>query len=142
VLAGQSAQVFGDPDQIHSYSFTPDVARGLVALGSRADTQGVWMLPVQPAESTRAVVARFAAGLGRPISLQAIPTWLLRTVGVFQPMMRELAEMTYQWKKPYVVDDAKFRRTFGFEPTGWDDAVAETVKWARATWGSEPARAA
>ncbi len=142
VLAGKSAQLFGDPDQLHSYSFTPDVARGLVALGSRADTRGVWMLPVQPAESTRAVVGRFAAALGREIAVSAVPTWVLRAAGIFDPMMRELAEMTYQWKQPYVVDDATFRRTFGIGPTGWDDAVAQTLAWARATWETPRARAA
>lgn len=142
VLAGKSAQMFGDPDQLHTYSFTPDVARGLVALGSRADTRGVWMLPVQPAETTRAVVGRFARALGRDIAISAIPTWLLRAAGVFDPTMRELAEMTYQWKQPYVVDDSKLRSTFGIGATAWDDAVAQTVSWARATWHASSARAA
>jgi nucleoside-diphosphate-sugar epimerase len=142
VLRGKSAQLFGDPDQPHSYSFTPDVARALVALGSRADTQGIWMLPVHPAESTRAIVARFQAALGREIRIEAVPTWLLRAVGLFDATVREVAEMTYQWKQPYVVDDAKFRRTFPFEVTPWDDVVAETLSWACATWGAERARAA
>jgi nucleoside-diphosphate-sugar epimerase len=142
VLARKSAQMFGDPEQLHTYSFTPDVARGLVALGSRKDTAGVWMLPVQPAESTRAVVARFASALGRDIPIASLPTWLVRAVGVFDPTMRELAEMTYQWKQPYTVDDAKFRSTFGFGATAWDEAVAQTMSWAVAAWGSERARAA
>lgn len=142
VLAGKSAQLFGDPDQLHTYSFTPDVARGLVALGSQADARGVWMLPVQPAESTRAVVGRFAAALGRQIPITAVPTWLVRAIGLFDATMREVAEMTYQWKQPYVVDDAKFRTTFGLGPTPWDQAVAETVAWARATWGPSPRRQA
>lgn len=142
VLAGKSSQLFGDPDQLHTYSFTPDVARGLVALGSREDTAGVWMLPVQPAETTRAVVGRFAAALGREIPIARFPTWLVRAIGVFDPMMRELAEMTYQWKQPYVVEDAKFRSAFGLGPTAWDDAVQETLSWALATWGGAAARAA
>lgn len=145
VIAGKSAQVFGDPDQLHSYSYTPDVAAGLVALGSRANTEGVWMLPVQPAERTRDVVGRFAAALGREIPIRAVPTWLVRTIGVFDPMMRELGEMIYQWKQPYVLDDAKFRRTFGLAATPWDHAVRETLGWARRTWapsGMQVARAA
>jgi nucleoside-diphosphate-sugar epimerase len=142
VLAGKAGQVFGDPDQLHSYSFTPDVARGLVALGSRPDTHGVWMLPVQPAETTRAVVARFAAALGREIRLEAVPTWLLRALGLLNPTLRELAEMTYQWQQPYVVDDTKFRQAFALEPTPWDDAVAQTLAWAGATYASAAAQAA
>ena len=142
VMAGKSAQLFGDPDQLHTYSYTPDVARGLVALGARANTEGVWMLPVQPAESTRAVVARFSAALGHDIPISTVPTWVLRAVGLFQPLMREMAEMTYQWKQPYVVDDRKFRAEFGMAPTPWDEAVKETVRWANATWPSRDVRIA
>ena len=32
--AGRAAQVMGDPDQPHSYSYTPDVAAGLITLGT------------------------------------------------------------------------------------------------------------
>ena len=35
-LKGRAAQVMGDPDQPHSYSYTPDVAAGLITLGSAA----------------------------------------------------------------------------------------------------------
>lgn len=141
VLAGKSAQLFGEPEQLHSYSYTPDVAAGLVALGSRP-TEGVWMLPVQPAESTTEVVARFAAALGKRIPISVVSTWMLRALGVFHPMVREMAEMTYQWKQPYVVDDRKFRAAFGFGPTAWEPAIAATIDWARATYGKPVARAA
>jgi nucleoside-diphosphate-sugar epimerase len=142
VLTGKSAQLFGDPDQLHTYSYTPDVARGLVALGEHAGTEGVWMLPAQPAESTRAVVGRFAAALGKEIPISTVPTWVLRTAGVFSPIMRELAEMTYQWKQPFVVDDTKFRATFGLVPTAWNEAVALTLAWAKSTWTDSRAFAA
>lgn len=133
ILAGKSAQLFGDPDELHSYSYTPDVARGLVALG-RARASGVRMLPVQPAETTRAVVARFARALDREVAIQSVPTWLVRAIGLFDPQMRELAEMTYQWKQPYVVDDTKIRTELGLAPTPWDDAMATTIAWAQAKW--------
>ena len=129
-LAGKPAQMFGDPDELHSYSYIPDVAAGLVALGSSEAARGVWMLPVLPAESTRAVVARFSRAIGREIGVSTLPFWLLRAVGVFYPMAREVAEMTYQWRQPYVLDDAKFRATFGFGATPWDEAIAESVAWA------------
>jgi nucleoside-diphosphate-sugar epimerase len=131
VMAGKPAQVFGDPDLPRAYAYIPDVAAGLVALGGRADARGVWMLPHQPAETTRQVVARFARALGRDIPLSRVPTWMLRTMGLFKPILTEVAEMAYQWEQPYVVDDARFRATFGLAPTPWDAAVARTVAWAR-----------
>jgi nucleoside-diphosphate-sugar epimerase len=131
VLRGKSAQVFGDPDLPRSYSYIPDVAAALVALGSRPDARGLWMLPVQPAETTRQVIARFSRALGREIAVSRVPTWMLRGVGLFQPMMRELAEMAYQWEQPYRLDDARFRAAFGLTPAPWDEAIARTVEWAR-----------
>jgi len=133
ILAGKSAQVFGDPDQPHSYSFTPDVARGLVALGRHPGSNGVWMLPTLPAEPTRSVVGRFAAAIGRTVPIQTVPTAMLRIMGVFSPMLRELAEMTYQWKQPFVVHSDNFQREFGIEPTPWGEAVAQTARWAQSS---------
>lgn len=134
VVRGKSAQFWGDVDQLHSYSYTPDVAAGLVALGL-GSARGIWMLPVQPAESTRAVVARFARALGREVPISRIPTWVLRTLGVVWPIGRELAEMAYQWQQPFVLDDARFRARFGFGPTGWDEAVAATLAWGQKAYG-------
>src|SRR5262249_35042356 len=126
VLAGKPAECFGDPDLVHSYSYTPDVAAGLVALGTAhggRGERGVWMLPVNPAEPTRAVIARFARAMGVDIAVKRLPTWMLSAAGLFSPLMREVAEMTYQWQQPYSVSDAKFRAAFGFGATGWDEAV-------------------
>ncbi len=141
VLAGKSAQFWGNADELHSYSYTPDVAAGLVALGS-ARARGVWMLPVQPAETTRSVVGRFARALEREVPLARIPTWVLRASGVVWPIGRELAEMAYQWEQPFVLDDAKFRARFGFGPTGWDDAVAAALAWGRVACAPSAAKAA
>src|SRR3954468_1605502 len=56
-LTGKAAQVMGDPDQPHTYSYTPDVAAGLIALGAaRPDATGqVWHLPVGESWTTREV---------------------------------------------------------------------------------------
>jgi len=134
IVTGKSAQFWGDMDQPHSYSYAPDVADGLVALGLGRE-RGLWMLPVQPAETTRAVVARFARALGREIPIGKIPTWLLQAVGLVWPMARELAEMAYQWEQPFVLDDARFRARFGVGPTPWDTAVATALAWGQATYG-------
>jgi nucleoside-diphosphate-sugar epimerase len=137
VFAGKSAECLGGPDQPHAYSYTPDVADGLVALGTARDpagARGVWMLPVHPAETTRAVTARFARALGRPIEVARLPKWVLRGLGLFSPIIREVIEMTYQWEQPFVVDDAKIRGAFALAPTPWDQAIEATVTWARATY--------
>jgi hypothetical protein len=58
-------------------------------------------------------------------TVAAIPQWLWHAAGVFSPMMRAAAEMTYQWKVPYLLDDGRFRTTFGVSATPVHVAVRE-----------------
>lgn len=134
VLAGRTGDVIVEPDTPHTYHFTRDVAAGLVALGLDPDADGLFMLPCEPAVSTRALVDRFAFALGRPIALRRLPPVLLSALGLVVPMMRELKEMQYQWEEPFVVSDAKFRARFGPLSTPLDQAAHETVEWARAIY--------
>lgn len=136
MLAGKPGESFGDPDMLHSYSYVPDVAAGLVALGTSASAEGVSMLPVQPAETTRAVIARFHRALGQDLGVVRVPTLALRFMGFFNPTVRELVEMLYQWEQPFTVDDGRMRAEFGLAPTPWDEAVAATVAWGASTFGA------
>ncbi len=130
-LAGRAVECCGDPDQPHSYSYSHDVAAGLLTLGAHDQAFGhVWHLPVNPATSTRELAQRLA---GDAVEVQRLPDWMLRTMGVFAPIMREVAEMTYQWKLPFVLDDSRFRAAFGSRPTPPADAIAATIAWARAS---------
>jgi len=142
IFAGKPGECLGDVDQPHTYSFTPDVAAGLVTLGldERGDGK-VWMLPAHPAESTRAVANRMGAVLGREIRMTRIPGWALTIMGLFSKPMRELGEMTYQWLQPFAVDDSRFRATFGVEPTAWTKAIDRTMTWARSRYGAEVVKA-
>lgn len=136
VLRGRSALCLGNPDEVHTYSYVPDVAAGLVAIGEREDAFGkVWMLPAPPAETTRAVVARFARALGTDLSTTRIPLFVLRTAGLFDSIIRETVEMTYQFRQPFVLDDARFRATFGWGATPWDEAIAASIAWGRVRYG-------
>jgi hypothetical protein len=64
---------------------------------------------------------------------------MLHALGFFAPVMREVAEMTYQWKKPFVLGDSKWRARFGGEPTPLDVGVDRTAEWARRRYCSEKA---
>lgn len=136
VMSGKSGECFGDPDAPHSYSYVDDVAAGLVTLGTDPRARGqVWHLPVNAAEPTRRLIARVGEHLGRGLTTSRVPTWALRMMGWFVPVVGELVEMTYQWEGPFVVDDAKFRGTFGYGATPWDQALPPTVAWAKDRFG-------
>lgn len=133
-LTGARAQVMGDPDQPHSYSYTPDVAAALVTLGTAAGATGeIWHLPVAAPRTTRQIIEHIYEAAGHPPRTVAAGRTILRAFGLVKPAMREYLHTLYQFADPWVVDDSKFRTTFGVAATPLDDALAATLAWYRAT---------
>jgi nucleoside-diphosphate-sugar epimerase len=148
-LTGRTAQVVGNPELPHSYSYTPDVAAGLVTLGTRPGATGqVWHLPVAPAWSTRRIIDHVYGLAGhRPRSLAAGRS-TLRLVGLLKPAMREYQHTLYQFTDRWVVDDSKFRAAFGGPgapratpiDTPIETALAVTLAWYRDDAARTPRR--
>jgi nucleoside-diphosphate-sugar epimerase len=136
VIAGRSGKVVVDPDAVHTYHYIPDVARGLMVLGTAPDDVfgRPWMLPCAPAGTLRQLVGRLAVALGRDIKITRLPRWLLKGLGIAVPIMRELEEMMYQWEEPFVIDDGQFRKRFSMVPVDLEAAARETVAWAKKTY--------
>jgi nucleoside-diphosphate-sugar epimerase len=114
------------------------VWQGLAALGA-ADESALgraWMLPCQPAVTTRELAQRLEQHLGQHIKMRVIPKWLLKPIEYFMPMVSELNEMAYQWEVPFIVDDSLFRAQFDVRPVAEDEAARMTVDWARQAYSS------
>src|SRR5918995_625386 len=131
-VQGKSAQVAGDPDQPHTYTYVPDIGKGLAILGEQEEALGqVWHLPSPETVTTREFVEMIFEEVGKPARIQAAPKILLRSIGLFNPGMRELIEMLYEFEEPFVVDHSDFTRTFGDHATPLGEAVRKTVRWYR-----------
>lgn len=129
-LAGKTAQVMGDPDQSHSYSYTPDVAAALAILGTADGATGeVWHLPISETRTTRRLVDSIFQTAGARPRLLAAGGLTLRALGLVKPAMREYLHTLYQFTGPWVVDDTKFRTAFGDPTTPLDEAIASTLDW-------------
>ncbi len=132
-LAGKRADFLGNPDLLHSYSYVPDIATGLLTLGTDDRAVGqVWHLPGPETVTTRALLDLVAAEVHHPVTVRNIPTLLLRALGVVSPMMRGLAEMSYEFEQDFVLDTSKYRSTFTTAVTPLATAVADTIAWYRA----------
>ena len=128
----KSAQVLGDPDQPHTYTFVGDFARALVVLGEREEAQGgVWHVPSAPTISTRQFVEVIAAQAGYRVGIQRTPGWIVRALGVVNPTLRAVAEQLYQSEHSFVVDHSKFARTFDLAPTPHAESIRRTLDWYR-----------
>jgi nucleoside-diphosphate-sugar epimerase len=132
VLAGKSAQVLGNPDLPHTYTFIDDVGRGLVTLGERDEALGqAWHLPSPDTLTTRQFIEHIAANVGQRVRVQRTPGFLLRGLGMFNPSLRELVEVLYEVDEPFVVDDSKYVDAFGQRATPLDEALQHTLDWFR-----------
>src|ERR671921_909708 len=129
-VRGKSAQVAGDPNQPHTYTYAPDIGSGLVILGEREEALGqAWHLPSPETLTTRQFVEMIFEEVGKPTRVQAAPKILLRAMGLFNPGIRETIEMLYEFEEPFVVDHSKFEQAFGEQATPLKEAIADTVRW-------------
>lgn len=132
LLAGKPAQVLGNPDLPHTYTYVPDIGKALVLLGQRDEALGqAWHIPAAETLSTRRFIEKIASVAGMQPRVQAAPRLLLQGLGLFNPSVRELIEMLYEFEEPFVVDDSRFVRTFGNLATSLDTAIRATVDWYR-----------
>ncbi|MEO1076757.1 MAG: NAD-dependent epimerase/dehydratase family protein [Bacteroidota bacterium] len=128
---GKAARLLGNPDHPHSFTFIKDFGRALVVLADHDEAFGqTWLVPNPPPMTPRVFAERAAEAMGQEAKVQAAPSWVLRALGLFNPMMREVAEMLYLWEHPFVVDHSKFDRAFGGafgEVTPLAAGIAETA---------------
>ena len=131
-LEGGVAQVVGDLDQLHSFAYVPDIAATLAMLGARDDALGaVWHVPHAPPVTIREMVSMVYAAAGTTPRMRTLSRPIVTLIGLFNPTVRELREMLYQFDQPFVVDDRRVRELTGLEPTPLDQAVQATVDWWR-----------
>lgn len=136
-LAGRAADFIGNPGLPHTYSYVPDIAAGLATLGTDPRAEGgTWHLPGPPTVTTRELLDLVAGQVGHPVAIRSLPRLAVRALGLASPMMRGLAEMSYQFDQPFVLDTSKFQTTFGTAGTPLAGAVAATLAWYRTQRGT------
>jgi nucleoside-diphosphate-sugar epimerase len=132
-LSGRRADFIGNADLPHTYSYVPDIAAGLVTLGTDVRAAGqVWHLPGPQTVTTRALLDLVAAQVGHPVGVRSVPKLAVRALGLVNPALRGLAEMSYQFDEPFVLDTTKYESVFGAAGTPLAAAIAATVAWYRA----------
>ena len=129
-LKGKKADWFADVNKVHSFTYTADAAKATALLGNTPDAYGqVWHLPTDPTPLTgKEWIELFAKEMEVEPRYRALPAWLLSTLGVFMPIMREFREMNYQYDRDYFFDSSKFDRRFGLKPTPPTEAVRQTIQ--------------
>ena len=135
-MAGRRADFIGNPDLPHTYSYVPDIATGLVTLGTDERAVGqIWHLPGPETATTRAVLDIVANEVGHDVGIRNVSKVMLNLLGVVSPMMRGLSEMSYEFEQPFVLDTSKYEATFATAVTPLATAISDTIAWYK-TQGS------
>ncbi len=130
IKKGKKPNWFIDADKKHSFTYTPDAARATALLGNTEDAYNqVWHLPTDRNILTgREMVELFTDEMKAENKISVLPAWLLKLLGMFSPLMREMPEMMYQYDRDYFFDSGKFDKRFNFQTTTYQEGVKETIE--------------
>lgn len=126
----KAANWFMNADKKHSFTYTPDAAKATALLGNTSDAfNQVWHLPTDKNTLTgRQFVELFSKEMKVKNKVSVIPMWMLKILGLFIPLLREMPETMYQYDRDYFFDSSKFEKRFKFKPTTYQEGVKITVQ--------------
>ena len=117
----------GPLDLPHAWAYLPDLARAFVAVAERAARgeapafeELLFAGHTLTGQDLLAEIKSAAASLGlQPVNgwrVAGLPWGLIRVIGLFRPVMRELVRMSYLWQVPHAIDGASLDRAVGELP--------------------------
>lgn len=126
---GKKANWLGSAKYKHSFTYTPDAGKATALLGNKPEAYGeTWHLPTAKDPFTgREWVEQIAREMGIVPKLRVASKGIVRIIGIFNPVMKELVEMIYQYDRDYVFSSDKFEKKFGMKPTSYMDGIREVI---------------
>ncbi|NQU33754.1 MAG: NAD-dependent epimerase/dehydratase family protein [Bacteroidetes bacterium] len=127
---GKKANWMGSAKFKHSFTYTPDAGKSTAILGNTDDAYNqVWHLPTASNPLTgEEWISVIAKEMKVASKYQVVPKFLVRIIGLFVPIMKEMVEMIYQYNRDYVFDSGKFENRFKYKPTSYKDGIKEIIK--------------
>lgn len=127
---GKKASWLGSTKFSHSFTYVPDAAEAIAKLANTSEVYGeVWHLPTAPdPPNGEQWVELIAKEMGVEPKFRTISTFMVGLMGLVIPVMWNLREMMYQYKREYVFDSSKFENKFGIHPTPYIDGVREVIE--------------
>jgi nucleoside-diphosphate-sugar epimerase len=127
---GKKANWMSSVNYKHSFTYTPDAGEATAILGNTDNAYNqIWHLPTAPNPYTgKEWVEQIAKAMNAKPKYQTAPKFLVRIMGLFIPIMREMVEMMYQYDKDYVFDSSKFEKRFNFKPTSYQQGIKEIIQ--------------
>ncbi len=125
----QKASWLANDSVPHSYTYTLDAARSLVALAeSESAWNQTWHVATTPKPPTgNEFIAMAAKEFSVAPRYRVLSRPMVRVIGWFNPLIGEVYEMLYQNDSPYLFDSSKFERAFSFSGTPYAEGIRFTA---------------
>lgn len=132
-LAGKTANWIGPVNTPHEFVFVPNVGPALAELAGCAECYGeAWNIGGAGEINTLDFITRVYRAVGRAPKYRVAGRTLLKVMGWFSPLMRELPEMLYLQETPVILDDSKLAAKFPtLHKTPYDEGIAKTFEWMK-----------
>lgn len=110
----------GNPASKHSFIYIPDAGKAVYLLGQHpeADNQ-IWHLPTAPALTGKEFIQLAANTFNTRPNYRKVNKLMLQTIGLFNKLIGETAELYYQYEYDYVFNSRKFEKAFQVQPTSY-----------------------
>jgi nucleoside-diphosphate-sugar epimerase len=130
MMKGKAPQWLGKPKIKHTYAYTIDNGKALVALALDESTFGqTWHLPVGDPITIEEIIEIFNRELNSNYKISFIPRWMLGLMSTFIPPIKEAKEMLYQFDNEYIMSSEKFKKHFpDFIVTNYVESIQEMIR--------------
>ncbi len=133
-LAGKTANWVGPVNTAHEFVFVPDTGPVIVDLAQTAECYDeAWNFGGPGEINTLDFITRIYRAVGRAPKYRTAGRTILKAMGLFNPLYKELIEMLYLEETPVILDDSKLLARFpDTKKTSYDEGIRRTLEWIRA----------
>jgi nucleoside-diphosphate-sugar epimerase len=128
---GGTANMIGPIDMPHEFMYVPDVGAVALDLVAKPEARGRWWNLAGAGATTQRQMAEMAfAVTGRKPKIRVAGKTMLRVLGLFNPLMREMVEMHYLQTNPVLLDDSALGNLLGGpRKTPYAEGVRRSVEY-------------
>ena len=130
-VKGKASTWIVDLDKKHSLMYIGDAAKGMVTTSENPNSYGQ-IFHVEGAEPVtgREFLTMIFQEMNQEPNMKVLSENTIKILATFIPIVKELKELTYEWKYPFIIDGTKYASTFNTtEHTAHTVAIKETLDW-------------
>lgn len=128
IMKSKAAMVVGDPTKKHSWSYIPDIAKTMISASKyRGEWNRIWHVPSGEPKTRFEILDELNELRGSRGKLFVAPQVLLKIMGLFSPLYREVFASSYQFTNEFVIESQETSNLLNIQATEWQAALVSTA---------------